>query len=330
MRIRASRTPFGVLAFVLFLAACGGNSGSAVAPHTSANVPGSGVLPPAFSGSLTTATHNVVYLSDIDGRPGKGQILAYPASLDAKNPPLARTILRGAIRPIGLWVDSAGTLYAANIPNGFPTNGVEEYQPGATTPFRELKEDLAAPTAVAVAADGTVYVNDGGVGCSTDVCVVIFPAGSVHASAKIPVPITGYAHGAGQLAFDKRGNVLVAASTFRTGLEIFKLNPVTHDVSKLDVNVGTGFADGIATDAAGNLYVTTNGGGIAVFPPGAKHPARTTTRGGTAIWAMPDGTLYVATGGGVDEYKPGANAPFNTITATPPMQGFGVAVGPDR
>src|SRR5271166_4072725 len=57
-------------------------------------------------------TGRVLYVADIDGQPGVGQILVYTA--DMNNPQFIRAITSGTGRPFGLWVDSKNVLYVAN------------------------------------------------------------------------------------------------------------------------------------------------------------------------------------------------------------------------
>jgi hypothetical protein len=278
----------------------------------------------------TTSSALAVFLSSFNGPNFAGEVVAFPGGLGAHNPPVLRTIASGTQRPFGMWVDSAGTLYVVNIPDGEPTTGVSEYHPGATLPFRVLTQGLVFPTSVAVDAAGNVFVNqrqgDGGSGDF----VTVFPPGKLQPSRTIDLHFAGYDLQAGGMAFDKHGNLLVAAANFRVGLHIFKVAPGSSTATELHLSI-TGTQDisstpGVAVDGAGNLYVSSLGS-IAVFAPGATTASRFTTKGANLIAVLPDGTLYASTGSGVDEYKPGANSPTNSITDQN-VDGFGVAVGP--
>ena len=94
----------------------------------------SGLVPSASqSHTLGTASKSgrVLYVGNIDGQPGLGQILVYTAG---NNPQLIRTITNGAGRPFGMWVDAKNILYVANESNKLPAS-VTEFRPGASSPF---------------------------------------------------------------------------------------------------------------------------------------------------------------------------------------------------
>lgn len=283
--------------------------------------------------SIDAKGARVVYFSSFDGQPGLGQILVYPASLHAHNPSPITSILNGTPRPYGMWVDSKGTLFVANIPQGNGGNYVDEFHPGAAAPFRVLTDQLYYPTEVAVAADGTVYVNErmgpGGLGDH----VTVFPPGSVHASHFVDVKFTGYDLNSNQMAFDKNGNLLVSASAFtQSGLtdRVFRMNVKTFKVTELKLNLGSLDGPGLAVDNTGRIYVSgANTGQIDVFSPGSENPSRIIPQGAQDMTIMSDGTLYASTGSGVNEYLPGGNSPVNTINAINQL-GFGIAVGPAK
>jgi hypothetical protein len=230
-----------------------------------------------------------------------------------------------------MWVDSAGTLYVVNIPQGAPTTGVSEYHPGASTPFRVLTDQLIFPTEVAVAADGTVYVNQRQGQNGLGEFVTVFPPGSTHASRTINLHFSGYALEADQMAFNKNGDLLVSAFTFRSGLHIFSITPGTFQVRELPLNLRGLDGPGLAEDGAGNIYVSSfTSGQIDVFAPGSNNPSRVISQGAEDLTVLPDGTLYAATGDGINEYKPGGSTPVNNITAPVGNFGFGIAVGPAK
>lgn len=290
--------------------------------------------PPSRAGNAfaqpNSGTNNVVYLSSFDGAPGVGQVFVYPASLGAHPSSPKRIINHGTVRPYGMWVDSTGTLYVVNIPQGAPTTGVSEFHPGGTFPFKTLKDGLWYPTEVAVGKDGTVYVNEQlANNCSGD-CVAIYAPGSDAIARTVPLNFDGYALQSDQMAFDRRGNLLVGTSTFKDGYHIFKLNVTTFKVTELKVNLSGVTGPGLAVDGSGNMYVSAYNGNIAVFAPGSENPTRMINGGGEDLTVMPDGTLYAMTGAGVDEYKPGSSSPDNVINEPAGNIGFGIAVGPAR
>lgn len=293
----------------------------------------SAIAPPSQSGNAfvqqNTGTNNVVYLSSFDGAPGVGQVFVYPASLGSHPSSPKRIITHGTVRPFGMWVDSAGTLYVANIPQGAPTTGITEFHPGGIVPFKTLKDGLWYPTEVAVGNDGTVYVNESLANQCTGDCVAIFAPGSSMITRTVPLNFSGYALQADQMAFDRAGNLLVGASTFKDGYHIFKLNVTTFKVTELKVNLSGIAGPGLAVDHAGNMYVTSySSDAIAVFAPGSENPTRMIAGGGEDLTVRPDGTLYAMTGGGVEEYKPGSSSPDNVINEPAGNLGFGIAVGP--
>ena len=314
-------------------AGCGANGGPIASQMNQGTTSGQSLLAMTSSQfAVDTTTQRVVYVDSFDGRPGQGEILVYPAGLGQKNPPPTRTIFSGAVRPLGMWVDSAGTLYAANVPQGAPSTGVKEFHPGSTAPFRTLVEDLVYPEAVAVGADGTVYVNQrqSPVDAHVGDFVTIFPPGSVHPSTTLTLPIAGYAPQADEMAFDKHGNLLVEGFTFNHGLHIFKVTPGTFAISELHLNLGGLDGPGLAVDGAGNIYVSGfYAGEIAVFPPGSNNASRIIPQSGQQLAVLPDGTLYVAGGYGIAEYKAGASSPTNTFNLPAGIYpSGGIAVGP--
>lgn len=76
--------------------------------------------------------------------------------------------------------------------------------------------------------------------------------------------------------------------------------------------------EGIATDAAGNVYVANvDGGGITIYKPGATSPYRTLTQSHTPDDVAVTTNGYVLTGdqaGGVDVYAPGKTSPSARLT----------------
>src|SRR5690348_14897248 len=293
----------------------------------------SAIAPPSRGGNAfvqqNSGTNNVVYLSSFDGAPGVGQVFVYPASLNAHPSSPKRIINHGTVRPFGMWVDSVGTLYVANIPQGAPTTGISEFHPGGVVPFKTLKDGLWYPTEVAVGKDGTVYVNESLANQCTGDCVAIFAPSSSTITRTVALNFSGYALQADQMAFDRAGNLLVGASTFKDGYHIFKLNVTTFKVTELKVDLSGIAGPGLAVDRAGNMYVSSyDSDTIAVFAPGSETPTRMITGGAEDLTVKPDGTLYAMTGAGVEEYKPGSSSPDNVVNEPAGNLGFGIAVGP--
>lgn len=277
-----------------------------------------------------SGTQTVVYTSSFDGQPGVGQVFVYPAALGRHPSSPMRTIQNGTVRPYGMWVDSAGTLFVANIPQGAPTTGVSEFHPGAKFPFKTLNDGLWYPTEVAVSKNGTVYVNERLANNCTGDCVAIYAPGSDSITRTVPLNFNGYALQSDQMAFDRGGNLLVGASTFQSGYHIFRMNVTTFKVTELKLDLSGIVGPGLAMDGSGDMFVSSyNNPAIAVFAPGASSPTRWIGGYGQDLVAMRDGTLYAMTGGGIDEYKPGSSSPDNVINEPAGNDGFGIAVGPN-
>lgn len=322
MSIRHARRVLAAAAFSAALAGCG-------AATTSSTIASPAFAPDALV-QQGSGTRTVVYTSSFDGRPGIGQVFVYPARIGAHPSGPMRTIQNGTVRPYGMWVDSTGTLYIANIPQGAPTIGITEFHPGTSNPFKTLDDGLWYPTEVAVGKDGTVYVNERlANNCSGD-CVAIYAPGSSTITRTVPLNFSGYALQSDEMAFDRRGNLLVGASTFQQGYHIFRMNVTTFKVSEVKVNLSGIGGPGLAMDGAGNMYVSSyNSPGIAVFAPGALNPTRTIDGYGEDLTVTPDGTLYAMTGGGIDEYEPGSQTPNDIIQEPAGNAGFGIAIGPN-
>lgn len=322
--LRTGAWPF-VLA--LLLAGCG-NAASSSPTHLNASGPAAVMPELPLNGFSTLAQQRMVlYESSFDFRPGVGQVLVWPAGLSAHPQNPMRSITANTVRPLGMWVDSNGDLWVVNIPQGAPTTGIFVYHPGAAVPFRHITDGLVYPTEVAVANDGTVYVNQSQCNNIQGNCITVYAPGSNTVTHTINLNFNFYAHAAGGLAFGKSGDLLALEYSFQEGAHVFRINPTTfhfHDLGlQLDVD-----GPGLATDRAGDMYITGAGTyKIDVFAPGATSPTREIQGGGYDITARPDGTLYVNGYGAVSEYAPGASSPTNIITSYG-NYGEGVAVGP--
>jgi len=335
MRISLGQKSLFAIASVALLAGCGSTATSPLASRTAADsAPAGGVLRAAPNAPQTQAldsnSGDVVYVSSFNGRPGYGEVSVFPASLHASNPAAIRQIQHGTARPYGLWVDSAGTLYVANLPQGAPTIGVAEFHPGASAPFRVLTDQMQDPTQVAVAHDGTTYVEQCQRGDVTGVYVTVFPAGSKIASRTIDLHFAGYALECDEMAFNTNGDLLVSAATFKNHTHIFSITPGTFQASQLKLNLGGLDGGGLAVDGAGNIYGSgAYSGAIMVFAPGKTNATRVINQGAESLAVRPDGTLYAATAnseGKVDEYAPGGSTPVNSFLDYD--TGLGIAIGP--
>lgn len=322
-----SRKYLAPLALSALLAGCS-NTGSSIPSSFTANA--MPLVSQKNTNALTSpdAGGMVLYESSLDGGPAHGQVLGFPSSLNAKNPNPIRTFNDGTVRPYGMWVDTHGNLWVANIPQGAPSTGVFAYHPGASHPFRHLTDQLVDPTHVAVGADGTVYVNqDECNGKFHSGCITVFAPGSNRVSRTIDLNVTGYALQAGEMAFDKNGNLLVVDSSFQIGTHVIQVSTQTFKVTDLNLQVSAD-GPGLAVDGAGNLYVGgENTGQIEVFAPGATSPSRFINGSSYDLAVKRDGTLYANNYGEILEWAPGATNPTNQFT-TIGNDGLGVAIGP--
>ncbi len=315
----------GPLAFTLFisLAGCAGTTVSSLAPAVRA------------AGSLTSEAaavgrdahvKKVLYVSNL-----LNNVTVFPASIHAVNPAPLATITDGATRPEGLWVDGKATLYVVNGVGLQPVS-VAEYKRGTTSPDLVIEDGLVAPTAVAVGSDGTVYVSD--VQATKTGVVVVYGPGQSQPERTITLPDPAYALQAGSMAFDARGNLLVATlAPINNTVHVFSIAPGSSQPLDLGIQ-GAGGAS-IAIDGAGNLYTAgaPNDDMVAIYAPGATNPSRTYSLGTQMnfITVAANGTLYAGvlnqrTGvTGVAEIAAGASTITNLIDKG--QSAYGVALG---
>jgi sugar lactone lactonase YvrE len=310
------------IAFVVIglLAGCANPSPSSIMPGAGPNQTQS--LVKAYSGKAYTG--RVLYIADIDGQPGVGQILVYTAGM--KNPQFLRAITNGTGRPFGLWVDSQNILYVANEPNKYPAS-VTEFKPGASSPFFEISSFKGYPESVAVDAKQDVYVNES---VQDEGFVQEFAPGSHTAERTIDTGVGGYAFTPGSMTFDPQGNLIVAE---QAGLDLqivkiapgaLKATPVNLDLEGNNIN-----GPGMGMDKAGNMYVASGEGAtVSVFAPGQTEPSRTISSvagyGLTGVTAR--GAVYQASGNyTVTEIAPGSNSATYTLSCSCSAQGAAVS-----
>ena len=308
---------------ILTLSACSNfvsapNAPSGVQGRNVSNVNGSTRSVPA------TASGRLLYIADIDGQPGVGQILVYTA--DMHDPQFLRAITTGTGRPFGLWVDDRNILYVANEPNKYPAS-VTEFKPGASAPFFSITNFKGYPGSVAVDSKHNVYVNES---VQDEGVVQVFAPGSNVPLRTIDTGIGGYAFDPGSMAFDPHGNLLVAEQA-RLQLHILKIRPGSSHAKPLDLDLQANniTGPGMGVDAAGNIYVASSGGeSISVFPPGATEPARTIFPVGAygLTWVTGRGAVFQASGeSSVAEIPEGSDSPSNTLSCGCSAQGVAVS-----
>jgi sugar lactone lactonase YvrE len=269
-------------------------------------------------------TERVLYVANIDGQPGLGNILVYSASM--KNPQLLRTISNGTGRPFGLWVDAKNNLYVANEYDKDPPS-VTEFKPGASSPFFTITNFKGIPGSVAVDASRNVWVNES---VQDQGYVEEFAPGSNTAKAIFYTGVGGYAFDAGSMAFDPQGDLVVAEQA-KLQLQIVKLAPgaTTFEPVNLDLKNNNIIGPGMGIDKAGNIYVASSETAtVSVFAPGQTEPSRTISNVAAygLTWVTAAGALYQASGvGGVEEVAPGASSPTNTFGCECSAQGVAVS-----
>jgi len=276
-----------------------------------------------IAGSATTSTTGrVLYVADIDGQPGVGQILVYTA--DMSNPQFIRAITNGTGRPFGLWVDRNNVLYVANEPNKYPSS-VTEFKPGASSPFFTISDFKGYPASVAVDSKGNVYVNESD---SDEGFVQVYAPGSHTPLRTIDTGIGGYAFTPGSMAFDTLGNLVVAEQA-RLQLHIVEIRRGSSKATPLNLDLTNITGPGLGIDAAGNMYVASSGGeSVSVFPPGQTEPSRTISSvlAYGLTWVTPRGAVYQASGEStVTEIAPGSNTLTHVFGCSCSAQGVAMS-----
>lgn len=289
---------------IIALAGCG-NSMPSAPLSSSAGPPQAGTA--GRGGFAPLAKPRLLYVAN------DANVIVYPANQN--NPPPIRTITTGLNQPEGIAVDSAGTLYAANTQG----NNVTEYRAGQGTPFRTISSGIQDPEAIAVDANGTVYVGNRNLGAQ-EVYVNVYQKGSLTPNLTITFPKHNIPHLSG-IAVDSAFNLYVL--TVLDAPAVTKFPPGSTQGTDLALQgLGT-FADGLAIDGAGNLYISVGTGAINVYAAGATQPKRTITNGLTApglFTVTAAGALYVPNqsqqinGGTVLEFLANQNSPKFTIS----------------
>jgi len=237
--------------------------------------------------------------------------------------------LTGLTVPVGVAVDSSGTLYVANSTVGTIT----EYSAGANgniAPIRTIT-GLDVPYALAFDESGDLYVANQGTGSSDAGSVAEYAPGA-HGAATPTATIAGGSTGIDRpvgLAFDGTGTLYVNnygsnVTEYTSGVSGAPVRTITST----DLDGGTFL---MAVDAAGTSYIANPGGppanSIIEFPylaSGSVTPVVLGSGGATdldfprAVGLDASGNLYATNTSSdeITEYAPGANglaAPISTI-----------------
>jgi serine/threonine-protein kinase len=255
------------------LTACSGGSGGPLQP-----------LGRAFAENAKTSA--VVYVS----KESDNAIEVF--RLDGKR---LRTITTGVNYPQGMYVDAQGTLYVANR----GSSDVLEFQRGAASPFKRLTDGKNQPEDVTVCPNGNVYVANilGSGGGSANIAVY------AHRS-RHPTGALTYAGGFFFfLACDARGNLFASIVLGTIGTVLAFPHAHQKGAAMLPIFFG-GNPYGIAADAAGNLLVANEGGGVEEFTESGQPTGLRLTSGQFDQIALgSDGTLLLgATAKGATAY----------------------------
>jgi hypothetical protein len=259
---------------------------------------------------------NVVYVSDQIEK----AVVAFPASERANNPAPLETLSLGVI-PEGVWVDRKGILYVGlfgSVESQF--GSVEEFKPGASTPFLTITSGIGEPSFMVVDHQGTLYVDQQ---YDTAVQILEYPAGQTTPSRTLSITEKGEPS-AGQMTLDSHGNLYV--HTF------FLDNPPSKvyefkkgSTTAVDLGLeGLGDYTGLSSDKSGNLYVMDQNAAISVYAPGQTVAMREIKPPQGDIFddfvTTRSGKLYAAQGAdGYDvpsllEYAVGGYQPVNTLS----------------
>ena len=314
------RSIYGLTALTVALAGCSSFGG---APTTGAQIAPNGVQAARLGGSIGSrpaSGSQDLYIGNILG--------GVPLYSTGKNPQKVGDITNQLPRVTDVWVDKIGVLYVFTDNRQNPYETIEEFQPGAASPFFSL---VLKRYGSIVAADSAQNVYAQGTNGEGKSVVDVYPPGSQIVAHEYVVPTIGQASGIEGIAFDLTGALLVGVASLANNRQgqvgaVFRLIP--NSTTFINLNLQDAYGGLIATDGAGNLYV---GGGrlISVYAPGATSPSRIvhSKQPVVSLTAASDGTLYVSTYGDViTVYKPGRKTSQNSFV--PQAQVSGLALGP--
>ncbi|MBV9056569.1 MAG: hypothetical protein JO351_08025 [Candidatus Eremiobacteraeota bacterium] len=269
----------------------------------------------AESGPVAPRVRNLVYVSDQLQK----AVLAFPAGERAKNPPPVQTLNLDVI-PEGVWVDRNGVLYVglfAQSPSQVAE--VEEFRPGASSPFLTITKGIGEPSFLLVDQKGTLYVDQ-----THDLSVEVleYPAGKTAPSTTLAITEKGEGVGGG-MTVDAKGNLYIHTSFLdNEPSHVYRFAPGETTPQDLHLN-GLGLTTGLTGDGSGNLYVSDAKGGISVYAAGQTSPSREILPPSNGYFddfvATRGGKLYVAQGEGGSaasllEYAAGGTQPVNVLS----------------
>lgn len=261
-----------------------------------------------------------LYIANIQG--------GVPLYSTGKNPQKVGDITDQLPRVTGVWVDRKGVLYAYTDNRQNPYETIEEFQPGATSPFFSLVVKHYGFIAVADAAQNVYAQGENG---QAQQVIDKYPPGSQNLANEYIVPSIGSeCSGAQGMAFDSTGALLVGVAALANNKQgqvgaVFRLDAGSSKF--VNLNLQKAYGGLIATDATGNLFV---GGAysISVYAPGTTTPSRIihTKTPVVTLTVASNGTLYVQTYSGITVYPSGRVRSNNSFI--PQAQVSGLALGP--
>ncbi|MBV9699232.1 MAG: hypothetical protein JO078_03805 [Candidatus Eremiobacteraeota bacterium] len=307
---------------IVLLAACSNSSPSAFVPGDASGQSIAASQASLLNSDARPARARVLYIGDLDGQPGVGQVHVYTAGM--KNPHQIGLITNGTGRPFGLWVDDRNYFYIANEADKYQPS-VTAFKPGASSPFFTITNVKGQPASVAVDAQHNVYVNES---VQDEGWVQVFAPGSNTPLRSIDTGVGGYAFDAGSMAFDPQGNLIVAEQA-KLALHVVKIAPGSSIATPMNLNLTNITGPGLGIDKAGNMYIASSSSAtVSVFPAGQTQASRTVSSVPAygLTWVTPQGAVYQASGEyTVTEIAPGANSPTATINCTCSAQGVAVS-----
>jgi hypothetical protein len=330
MHISAIRRMLGTTAAILFIAGCSSGT-SSVAPGSHANSPtqskihipaGYRAFPgPAVAGPLivpiahanrhgyfsAAASNKILYVADA----ASNVVNLYDPSVP--NPSPIGSISSGLDVPIGVAIDSSGTIYVVNIAN----NTVTEYLHGSITPSFTITSGMSSPYGIGVDSHGNVFVTNLGTNTVT---------GYNPGQTSPFETVSGVGPNPVGLAVDESDNVFVADDSDNTIYEIPAGTSIAQNsgLTQLTGPIGLAFC-------GGTLFVSNFGANtVGVYPKGSMTPSALITDGinePTLNGIAKPGTFFQSEQTGpVEGYLHGHVHPFSEISGL--IQPLGIAAYP--
>jgi sugar lactone lactonase YvrE len=223
-------------------------------PLTAASTPNLSIPLMSYPTALLLDNYGTLYATNHD----VNSVTIYPSPLTSGETPSV-TITSGISGPYGLGIDNGGNLYVGNNLSGTVTIYAPPFT-NSSAPVTTIRNGINALGGITVDFSGNLYVSSFQI--MTNTVTVYTPPFSNSSSPS--VTISGLS-GPGGLAADPSGNLYVVNSA---GVSIF--NPPITNTSTPSVTLinGRNFANTVALDPRGNLYVTyPSAGQTAIFTP---------------------------------------------------------------